>query len=105
MNSSMHKERAKSFHDSHIHRKELFSGHRVLLYDSKLHLFSGKLRSRWTSPFIVSHAFLHGAIEIQDPIRAMHFKVNGQRLKQFLELHVEEREVEYLMLYEPKFRD
>jgi len=49
----------------------------VLLYDSILHLFSDKLRSRWTGPFIVTHVFLHGAIEIQGPIRGTHLKVNG----------------------------
>ena len=41
--------------------------------------FSGKLRSHWTGPFIVTHVFSHGAIEIQDPARGTHFKVNGQR--------------------------
>ena len=45
-NSRMHKERAKLFHDRHIHRKEFFPGQNVLLYDCRLHLFPGKLRSR-----------------------------------------------------------
>jgi len=84
-NSRMHKEIAKLFHDRHIHRKEFFLGQNVLLYDSILHLFPRKLRSRWTSPLIISHVFLHGAIEIQHPTRGKYFKVNGQRLKPFLE--------------------
>ena len=41
-----YKERAKLFHDKHILRKEFALGMKVLLYDSKLHLFPGKLRSR-----------------------------------------------------------
>ena len=91
-NSRMHKQRAKLFHDRHIRRKEFFLAHKVLLCDSRLHLFSSKLRSHWTDPFIVSHVFLH-------------FKVNGQRLKPFLELSAEDREVECLILYEPKYKD
>jgi len=67
--------------------------------------FSGKLRSRWTGPFVISHIFSHGAIKIQEPMRGTHFKVNGQRLKPFLELPADEREVECLMLYKPQYRD
>jgi len=100
----MHKERTKLFHDQYIRRKEFFTGRNVLLYHSNF-TFPGKLRSHWTSPFIVSHVFPHGAIEIQDPTRGAHFKMNEQRLKPFLELPIEEREVECLMLYEPKYRD
>ena len=41
-----YKERAKLFHNKHILRKEFSLGMKVLLYDSKLHIFLGKLRSR-----------------------------------------------------------
>jgi len=41
-----YKERNKLFHDRHILRKEFALGMKVLLYDSKLHIFLGKLRSR-----------------------------------------------------------
>jgi len=61
-----YKERAKLFLDKHILRKELIPWMKGLLYDSKLHLFTGKLRSRWTSPYIVSCVFLYGTVEIQD---------------------------------------
>ena len=40
-----YKERAKLFHDRHILRREFAPGMKVLLYDSRLHLFPGKLRS------------------------------------------------------------
>ena len=40
-----YKERAKLFYDKHILRKEFAPGTKVLLYDSKLHLFPRKLRS------------------------------------------------------------
>jgi len=81
-----YKERAKLFHDKHILRKEFAPRIKVLLYDFKLHLFLGKLRSRWTGPYIISCLFSYGAVEIQDPKSRAKFKVNGQRLKQFIEL-------------------
>jgi len=38
-------ERAKLVHDRIILRKDFVPGMNVLLYNSRLHLFSGKLRS------------------------------------------------------------
>ena len=93
-------ERAKLFHDRNIFRKAFASGMKVLLYGSKLHLFPGKLSSRWTDPYIVSHVFPYGAIKIQDPQSGATFKVNGQLLEQFLELPGEE-DVKCLILHEP----
>ena len=95
-----YKERAKLFHDRRILRKEFAPGMKVLLYDSRLHLFPGKLRSRWTGPYIVSRIFPYGAVEIRDSDSGATFKVNGHRLKQFLELPSKE-DVECLMLREP----
>ena len=52
----------------------------VLLFNSNLKLFSGKLRSRWSGPFKVLKAFPHGAIEIGT--EAIGFlKVNDSKLK------------------------
>ena len=81
-----YKERAKLFHDRCILWREFALGMKELLYNSRLHLFPGKLRSRWTGPYIVSRIFLYGAAEIQDPDSGATSKVNGQRLKEFLEL-------------------
>jgi len=63
-------EMAKLFHDKHIFRKQFAPGLKVPSYDSKLHLFPGKLRSRLSGPkgpYIVSHVFPYGAVEIHDP--------------------------------------
>ena len=95
-----YKERAKLFHDRRILRREFAPSMKLLFYDSRLHLFPGKLRSRWTSPYIVSRVFPYGVVEIQDPDSGATFKVNGQRLKQFLELPSKE-DVECLILREP----
>ena len=53
--------------------------------DSRLHLFSEKLKSRWRGPFIVRTVFPHGAVENSDQKSGNEFKVNGQRLKPFFE--------------------
>ncbi|GKV43629.1 hypothetical protein SLEP1_g50893 [Rubroshorea leprosula] len=46
---------------------------------------AGKLRFRWTGPFVVKQVFPNGAVEIEDPIDGRNFRVNGQRLKQYVE--------------------
>ena len=83
--SKVYKAKTKAFHDKHIIRKHFAVGNKVLLYDSRLHLFPGKLRSRWTGPYIVRNVYPHGAVDIEDPKNGHVFKVNGQRLKTFLE--------------------
>lgn len=72
-----YKERHKLFHEEHIVRKEFSLEMNVVLCDSKLHLFIGKLRPRWTGPYIVSHVFPYGVVEIQDPDSGTKFKLNG----------------------------
>ncbi|RVW47629.1 Retrovirus-related Pol polyprotein from transposon opus [Vitis vinifera] len=47
INSKVAKQRMKKWHDQLISNKELRKGQRVLLYDSRLHIFPGKLKSRW----------------------------------------------------------
>ena len=56
----------------------------VLLYDSKLHLFPGKLKSRWTSPFFVQQAYPNGSVDLLNPDDNRVFKVNGQRVKPYV---------------------
>ena len=83
--SRIYKERLKLFHDKTISRKTFEPNQKVLLYSSRLHLFPGKLCSRWTGPSIVKVVFPYGAIEIENPETGKSFKVNSQRLKPFLE--------------------
>jgi len=84
-NSKIHKAKIKAFHDKKIQRKTFDTGQKVLLYNSRLHIFPGKLRSRWSGPFIVKHVYPYGTIDIENPRNGNVFKVNGQRLKPFLE--------------------
>jgi hypothetical protein len=79
-----YKERMKLFHDKKIVRKTFELNQTILLYDSKLHTFSGKLRTRWDGPYIVKEVFDYGAVVIKDPRDGRILKVNGQRLRPFL---------------------
>ena len=83
--SRIYKERLKLFHDKTITRKTFEPNQKVLLYSSRLHIFPGKLRSRWTGSFIVKVVYSYEAVEIENPDTGKSFKVNGQRLKPFLE--------------------
>ncbi|RVW30024.1 Gag-Pol polyprotein [Vitis vinifera] len=64
LNSKIAKEKLKRWHDQLVTKKEFFKGQRVLLYDSKLHLFPGKLKSRWVGPFVIHQVHSHGVIEL-----------------------------------------
>ncbi|XP_068315021.1 uncharacterized protein [Pyrus communis] len=90
-NAKIYKERTKLYHDKAILRKEFHQGMKVLLYDSRLRLFPGKLKSRWVGPFKVLQTFPHGAVEIENMKNGTSFKVNGQRLKPYLDKVDEEQ--------------
>ena len=57
----------------------------MLLFNSPLRLFLGKLRSKWIGPFVVTNVFPHGAVQIQSLKTQQEFKVNGHRLKPYYE--------------------
>ena len=50
-NARIYKEKIKAWHDKHIVRKEFEPGQQVLLFNSRLKLFLGKLKSKWSGPF------------------------------------------------------
>nr|GEX79809.1 retrovirus-related Pol polyprotein from transposon 17.6 [Tanacetum cinerariifolium] len=53
-NSLIYKEKTKRLHDSKIKNRVFNIGGRVLLFNSRLKIFFGKLKSRWSSPFTIS---------------------------------------------------
>nr|GEV54327.1 reverse transcriptase domain-containing protein [Tanacetum cinerariifolium] len=81
-NSLIYKEKTKSLHDSKIKDHVFNIGDRVLLFNSRLKIFSGKLKSRWSGPFTISHVYPYGTIELAQPDMP-NFKVNGHRLKHY----------------------
>ena len=52
-NAIIYKDKTKKWHDQKILRREFKAGEQVPLYNSKLKLFPGKLKSRWSGPHIV----------------------------------------------------
>ncbi|KAL6335795.1 hypothetical protein AAG906_039558 [Vitis piasezkii] len=64
INSKVAKQRMKRWHDQLISNKEFRKGQRVLLYDSRLHIFPGKLKSKWIGPFIIHQVHLNGSMVI-----------------------------------------
>ncbi|GJU15655.1 reverse transcriptase domain-containing protein [Tanacetum coccineum] len=49
-NSLIYKEKMKKIHDSKIKNRVFNVGDRVLLFNSRLKIFSGKLKTRWIAP-------------------------------------------------------
>ena len=82
-NARIYKEKTKKWHDQKILRRQLEPGQQVLLYNSRLKLFPGKLKSRWSGPFVIVRVSPHGAVEIEDPNTGDKFKVNSQRVKHY----------------------
>nr|GEW74860.1 reverse transcriptase domain-containing protein [Tanacetum cinerariifolium] len=63
-NSLIYKEKTKRLHDSKIKDRVFNIGNKVLLFNSRLNIFSGKLKSRWSGPFTISHVYPYGTVEL-----------------------------------------
>nr|GEU54244.1 hypothetical protein [Tanacetum cinerariifolium] len=63
-NSMIYKERMKKLHDSKIKNRIFNVGDQVLLFNSRLKIFSGKLKIRWSGPFTITRVFPYGTIEL-----------------------------------------
>ncbi|GAU40559.1 hypothetical protein TSUD_367620 [Trifolium subterraneum] len=66
-NVVIYKARTKKYHDKALKPKEFRPRQQVLLFNSRLKLFPGKLRSRWSGPFVIKEISPYGAIEIFKP--------------------------------------
>ena len=83
-NAKIYKERTKRWHDKRI-KKEFTPKDKVLLFNSRVKLFGHrKLWSKQKGPFKMISTSSHGAITLQNDKGTL-FKVNGHRLKIFLE--------------------
>nr|GEU47015.1 reverse transcriptase domain-containing protein [Tanacetum cinerariifolium] len=76
------REKTKRLHDSKIKDRVFNISVRVLLFNSRLKIFSGKLKSRWSGPFTISQVYPYGTVELSQP-DGPNFKVNGHRLKHY----------------------
>nr|KYP38161.1 Retrotransposable element Tf2 [Cajanus cajan] len=82
--SKSYKHKAKMYHDKKILNRNFQPGQQVLLFNSRLKLFSGKLKSKWSGPFSIKSVKSYGAIELEDSTSGRTWLVNGQRLKHYL---------------------
>nr|GEV72016.1 hypothetical protein [Tanacetum cinerariifolium] len=81
-NSLIYTEKTKRLHDSKIKDRVFNIGDRYLLFNSRLKIFSGKLKSHWSGPFTISHVYPYGIVELSQP-DGPNFKVNGHSLKHY----------------------
>nr|GFB74356.1 reverse transcriptase domain-containing protein [Tanacetum cinerariifolium] len=81
-NSLIYKERTKKLHDDKIKNRIFNVGDQVLLFNSRLKIFSGKLKSRWSGPFTISEIYPYGTAKLIHP-DGCNFKVNCHRLKYY----------------------
>nr|GEX78081.1 reverse transcriptase domain-containing protein [Tanacetum cinerariifolium] len=81
-NSLIYKEKTKRIHDSKIKDRVFNVGDRVLLFNSRLKIFSVKLMTRWTGPFTITQVFPYGTVELPQT-DGPNFKVNVHRIKHY----------------------
>nr|GFA88411.1 reverse transcriptase domain-containing protein [Tanacetum cinerariifolium] len=83
-NSLIYKERTKKLHDDKIKNRIFNVGDQVLLFNSRLKIFSGKLNFHWSGPFTISEIYPYGTAKLIHP-DGCNFKVNCHRLKHYHE--------------------
>ena len=75
-------------------------GQKVLMYDTRLHIFPGKLKSRWIGPFVIHRVYSNGVVDSLNSNGKDSFRVNGYRLKPFMESFKSKKEA--INLLEPQ---
>ncbi|XP_074290964.1 uncharacterized protein LOC141617695 [Silene latifolia] len=78
----IYKEKTKRWHDKSTIPCKFQVGEKVLLFNTQLRLFSGKLKSRWSSPYTVTFVSKFGSVELENSAGAR-FKVNGHQVKHY----------------------
>ncbi|XP_057775234.1 uncharacterized protein LOC130994216 [Salvia miltiorrhiza] len=97
-NAKIYKEKVKKLHDRNIVRKELRPKMKVLLFNSWMRLFSGKLRSHWSGPFEIEEVFPYGVVKLFNPWKKESFQVNSHRVKPYIEGVIRPKGVESIVL-------
>ena len=63
---AQYKQMMKLYNDKHIEKIIFTLGGFILLFNSRFHLFPGKLRSKWSGPFKLKPVFQFGVIEMEN---------------------------------------
>ena len=64
--SKIYKQKMKAYHNKKLQRQNYHPSQQVLLFNSRLRLFPGKLKSKWPGPFVIKEVRPHGAVELVD---------------------------------------
>nr|GEZ18289.1 reverse transcriptase domain-containing protein [Tanacetum cinerariifolium] len=81
-NLLIYKEKTKRIHDSKIKNRVFNIGDRVLLFNSRLKIFSVKLKTHWSRPFTIAKVLPYGTVELSQA-NGPNFKVNGHCVKHY----------------------
>ena len=82
VNAKIYKDKTKKWYDQRILRREFEVRDQVLLFNSRLKLFPGKLESKWSGSYTVVSSTTFGAVTLRTS-NGEEFKVNGQILKHY----------------------
>ena len=99
----MFKEKVKIWHDKRIQKREFNVGDYVLLYNSRLRFFAGKLLSKWEGPYVIEEVYRSGTIKTNNFEGTNPKVVNGQRIKHYISgnpINVETNIIETVTLEE-----
>ncbi|XP_059288963.1 uncharacterized protein LOC132042437 [Lycium ferocissimum] len=81
--ASLYKERMKHYHDVKLLKRDFQPGDLVLLFNSRLKLFPGKLKSKWSGPFTLVSVSPNASMELKSDDGTHTFRVNGHRVKHY----------------------
>lgn len=87
----LYKEKVKRYHDKRIVKLNFEPDQMVLLFNSRLRLFSGKLKSKWSGPFLIKEERPYVAVVLEDPMTTADWTVIGQRLKPYISGEVDRK--------------
>nr|GEZ03173.1 hypothetical protein [Tanacetum cinerariifolium] len=97
-NTRIYKERTKKWHGTRLcGDKDFKVGDKMLLYNSRLKMYPGKLKSKWSGSNIVKTIYPYGAVKITNR-DGFSFKVNIQRLKKHYRGNIEKEDDEVIEL-------
>ena len=65
--SKLYKQKVKAYHEKKLLQKNFQPGQQVLLFNSRLKLFLGKFKSKWSWPFTIKKVKPYGAVELMNP--------------------------------------
>ena len=79
-----HKEKMKKGTEQKFAKQEFVVGDLVLVDSSGVPFLPGKLKSKWTGPYLITQVFPHGEVKLKTK-EGVRFKVNRERIKLYFE--------------------